>query len=158
MNEKSTMYKKDVVYSFTINPSDAGQYFKATTIQRFRQFTDYNFKHLNTILLDYCDITVYPEISRQGRIHYHGYIRINDIFNFHLFSLHRLKEVYIYEIDTIDKSTKWSEYIHKDKSVIEPALQALGLPYKVNNKIIKKYLNKDNNKINHIMELYNNLE
>ncbi len=140
MNEKSTMYKKDEIYSFTVNPSDAGQFFRGNSIHRIRDAINYNVKHFNNILVDYSDITLYPEISRQGRIHYHGYIRINDVFNFHVNTLHKLKDKYIYEIDTIKDSDIWSKYILKDKSIMEPALRALGLPYKMTNKIIKKII------------------
>lgn len=158
MIEKTLMFEKDVVYCFTVNPSDAGQFFKATTIQRMRYATEYNCKHLNRILGDYTDFTLYPEISRQGRIHYHGYIRVNDIFNFHLFCINRLKDIYVYDIHIINDSDIWSTYIHKDKSVMKPALQALSLPYKVNNKIVKKYIN-NLNKINiNIIETFKEIE
>ncbi len=152
------MYEKDVIYSFTVNPSDAGQFFKVNIIHRMRMATEYNLKHLNQILSNYSDYTLYPEISRHGRIHYHGYIRVNDIFYFHLYSLYRLKEIYMYEIDTISDNDIWSKYIHKDKSIMKPALEGLGLPYKVNIKNINRYINNLNNKNINIIEIIKEIE
>jgi CDP-glycerol glycerophosphotransferase (TagB/SpsB family) len=74
---------------------------------------------------------MYPELSRTGRLHFHGFIKVNDILNFYLKVVHGKlnakfggKPQYIFEIDTIgngiDENSpaellKWYKYCTKQQ-------------------------------------------
>lgn len=77
----------------------------------------------------FCTYKLYPEISKKGRWHYHGYLKIHDVFGFHAVSLPILDDNSKYEIDVINDESIWAIYTQKDDKVMKPAMQSRGLPY-----------------------------
>lgn len=71
--------KEDTDYTFTYNPCDKYQHFKSH--QRLILFN----KDLKEILLYKCfEYSLFPEISKKGRLHLHGTIRIIDKNEFYI--------------------------------------------------------------------------
>lgn len=104
----------DYRYCFTYNPCDKYQHFKThDRTSSFMQDMDKLFYH-NCYSLE-----LYPELSKKGRYHYHGYITIHDKVLFYLFAvpvliangtMHIVKE----EPPKPDSKYKsWQEYITK---------------------------------------------
>jgi len=103
--------EKNVVYSFTINPNDANQYFEKT--DRLGRFRDNLYGKLLLNLAPYAKYDIYIEISKKGRLHGHGTIEIIDILNFYLKSIPYLMDFCSYEMDTIASPEVWLKYCTK---------------------------------------------
>jgi len=72
------------IYSLTINPTDRIQYFHETN-----RFIKCVKDIIEKVLLYQClDYQLYIEISKKGRIHFHGCIRVKDKFMFYLYAVY----------------------------------------------------------------------
>jgi len=92
---------------------------------------------LNSIIkrlskLRYCDYKLNPEISCNGKWHFHGEIKITEIINFYCFDLPLLQELGAFEIDTIKDIEIWRTYCTKLKELTEPYLRSLKINYEIN--------------------------
>lgn len=100
-------------YTFTFNPNDQRQFWEDQ--YRFKNFMT-QLKKDFYFLKEVCRIKGFVEISKGGRLHFHGCIRFKevlDIFSFFLNKVHTLQRYGTYEIDTLQDSTKWNEYVAK---------------------------------------------
>lgn len=103
----------NVCYSLTINPSDDFQFFNSSSrLNQSREWMEY-------ILFLYGQkiyINIFQEVSRRGRIHYHGKIKfktIEALKTFYVEHLHNLLSKAHIEIDTISNPEEWDEYCRK---------------------------------------------
>lgn len=106
-------------YSFNLNPSDEHQYFSKES-NRIRDVGRYFSTYLVTLFTAHCE--VYMEISRTGRLHFHGIITFNttnDIRQFYIEAIHNLLKQCTIEIDTIKDMDIWRTYITKCQSLIK---------------------------------------
>lgn len=107
--------KLDVYYSITICPDDSRQFWK-NEVRDMKVHGEYrNYIFSNYDISEY-HVVLYQELSRTGRIHYHGKIKfltMNSIHKFYLKQIHILQEYNIIEIDTIKDDKVWEEYITK---------------------------------------------
>lgn len=97
------------IYTLTINPENK--------LQCFNSHTRVNdcLKELDHVLFYIKNCELYPELSKTGRLHYHGTIWFNstdEIINFYLNLPHTLKKCTI-EIDTISNKDVWDDYCTK---------------------------------------------
>lgn len=128
--EKKQMYKKEKTYSITIScgfQATRKEYRDRRPLSEINHFV----RNFALKLARFSTFQFYPEISRNGYWHWHGVIKILNVFRFHLEILPYLKTASVFEIDTIEDPEVWSNYMTKDMEVMEPALSALNLPYKV---------------------------
>lgn len=105
------------IYAFTLNPDDNRQFWDdPDRIERFVQFHEkYTIKHI------YGDMRVMLEISKKGRLHFHGTIswpNRETLLHFFLDSIHTLTKCNTYEVDTITDIQKWNTYITKQNLII----------------------------------------
>jgi len=106
-------------YSFSYNPDTQ------PTIQRFYNITLKCFEDWSQQIYDvfttlrYSTVQTYMEMSKAGRLHFHGYIVINDIANFYFYDLKKLKHYGTFEIDFITDPLIWDLYIKKQKDFME---------------------------------------
>lgn len=63
---------------------------------------------------------LYPELSRGGRLHWHGTIRITNVLAFFT-NIIRIRDFCTYELDTIEDPDKWDEYSKKGKGYMKDA-------------------------------------
>lgn len=111
---------EDIDYAFTFNPCDKIQHWKMA--DRLIGF----HKELQRIFMYRCmEYKLYPEISKSGRLHLHGYIRITDKDDFyihairHMVSLGTVAITPIKSVSTIvdqkdtEKYKSWHEYCTK---------------------------------------------
>lgn len=105
----------NVEYSFTINPETQ------PTKHNTETFIQEGHKHLKHYLTrcKYSKYTLYTELSSTGRLHYHGYVTINNISGFYIHDIHLLKYLGSFEIDTISQMDTWENYIKKQQGIFE---------------------------------------
>lgn len=97
-----------VTYAFSYNPSDKHQYFSQTN-------------RLNKCIVDLDSILLYksmkyelyPELSRKGRIHFHGYITFENIIEAYLYAIPHMLKHGTMTIIPIEDSVKWMQYCCK---------------------------------------------
>lgn len=98
------------VFSFTFNPNDTYQFWDDNC--RTEKFHDWA-RTLFTNIFPKFDVHLCLEISPQGRLHYHGLIKINNRKHFYENYIFMLKEYAQVEIDTISDPAYWYWYMHK---------------------------------------------
>lgn len=134
-------YKLGIWYQFSINPDDKYQFWKDTTSRAYKAHSKVLRKiHLCPKGFSY---RLYPEFApKTGRLHYHGYIRIEDIFDFECFGLPYLTDWCHIDIDTIENKDIWDKYISKNKKHMLKGFKALCLPYYVCDLNVSKWYEK----------------
>lgn len=71
-----------------------------------------------------CTVQMVPELSRLGRLHFHGIVSIDKIMQFYLSDIHKLmKEGTVY-IDTIDDLGLWNEYMFKQRTLMQDFIES----------------------------------
>lgn len=108
-----------VKYTLTMNPDDDHQFWGVDDrIDAVLKYFKYQVKMLSTL----CNIDVYMEMSKTGRLHWHGTIEFKDykgVKNFYLFQIHNMLKTMQIEMDTIADSEKWLTYCTKSQSLIQ---------------------------------------
>lgn len=105
----------NVGYAFTVSPSNTFQYFSERE-NRIGKCVRIAYNKLNHSCIQY---KLYIEVSRTGRIHYHGYIWIKDIREFFIDVVPILKDYAQIEIDTIEDDEVWEHYITKQCAIMQ---------------------------------------
>lgn len=113
-------------YALTINPCDKPhQYFNANSARRAKDFHKNASEHLEKLFSPtYCRIKLKLEISKKGRLHYHGWISFtddDDIRNFFLVVVRKLQDFCTFDLHKIvDKKVDgkkfdgtWKQYVNK---------------------------------------------
>lgn len=126
------LLKINTKYALSLNPS-------AKPIQYVEKNDTfkYNFRHYhNTILnkinkCNNCIIDIIPELSSSGKYHYHGYITIINLAYFMLMDVCILRQYFAFEIDIINDSKVWEEYVNKGSHYMESFCISEKIPYKI---------------------------
>jgi len=111
-------------YTLTINLPDTQ--INKPLKYHISRYIKWTLKHIKP----YAQYKLYPELSKNGKLHYHGNISFNtnrNIFHFYLHLSDQRKKSAI-EIDTISDPEKWNKYITKQKQY-KPQYEELLLPY-----------------------------
>ncbi len=118
MNEPTILSPDKVtvqtVYTFTISPDDSFQFWNDISEERIKKATN----HIKFLVRSLPNITINLtlDVSRKGRIHWHGTLEfkhINHVREFYLSSIPRLLKQHQIEVDTIKEMRKWSDYCAK---------------------------------------------
>lgn len=106
-------------YTFSFNPEEQPkpQRFYNITLTLFSSWSEKNIELFKS--MKYAKIETYMEISKNSRLHYHGYIKILDIVNFYFFEVPKLKHYGTFEIDFISDPMTWDLYCKKQKDEME---------------------------------------
>jgi len=112
--------KVGTTYTFTFNPSNEGQYFNSEERVSL-------VKHQMELLVVRlsAEIKVQLEVSRMGRLHWHGTIKFpyeKNIADFFILQINKLQDKGTYEIDTIKDQTEWSTYCSKQTLIQPPVI------------------------------------
>lgn len=122
MTQKTTSFKESILspdkvelnikYTFTVNPNDDFQYWGDQ--DRIKKAT----KHMQFICNRYInyDIELYMDISRTGRLHWHGTISFKtntQILDFYVEIIHELLTKHQIDMDTIKDPLIWTTYCLK---------------------------------------------
>lgn len=132
-------------YSFTLNP--LLQYFDCEKrVQLVQEFVFDLLLHLDKSFN--CKLVM--EISKGGRIHYHGCIEFKDIIKFFIHNVNRLQSNFTYEIDEINGPEKWQEYVVKQKDMWPDKRQLeINIDDKLREKLLFTTVKKVKNEKNH---------
>lgn len=104
------------VYALSINPEQNYDDMKNSNyLKRDECVAEYIVKWF-THGLTLFDYILFPE-SKNGRIHFHGYIKIKDPLDFELFVLPIWKSISTYCIKKIDDKKVWFEYCTKQRKL-----------------------------------------
>ena len=111
-------YILDKDYSITINPCDRFQYFG--DVDRINKLK----KRYELLLLEYPNVEheLYMEISRTGRLHFHGSIKFTShkaLLHYFLIHINEIMEVSNIDIDELKDPIVWMEYCRKSKHLID---------------------------------------
>lgn len=114
------LIKLDVKYTFTINPNDDFQYWKENEKERIRM----SIKHANYVLskMSCARCWLKMDISRVGRIHWHGTIEFKTFKNLRRFLLEHIHDLtlkHTIEIDTITDEKTWNDYCNKLNHLVD---------------------------------------
>lgn len=105
-------------YSITLNPNDKRQYFGLTDrISKLRQFIEQQLLEVPNV-----KFYLHMEISRNGRLHFHGTIvftTIESIKHFYIMKVNEWQDYYQIDMDTIKDEKIWNAYCVKSKSIID---------------------------------------
>lgn len=104
----------NTLYTFTMNPNDDYQYWKEDESQRISK----SLRHIKFILRKYIyiNLDLIIDVSRTGRIHWHGTVNFkheNCIKRFFMEAIHELLTKFHIEMDTIADIDKWTAYCKK---------------------------------------------
>lgn len=103
-------------YAITIAPCDTRQYWD----KDLREDMVKN-DMAKIIMENKCELMLYMEVSRTGRLHWHGYIAFNEysqIKDFYVKKLHKLLSQNVIEIDKITDPLVWEMYIQKQQQIM----------------------------------------
>lgn len=115
-------YLRNETYSFSANPLSQPIPGQCNAFLEWygeqRQF----FKDLR-----FCKVSLYCEVSSQGKLHFHGFIRVKHHIKFYIHDVPRINERYSTEMDTIGNSldglfdayAEWIAYCNK----VQPLMQ-----------------------------------
>lgn len=106
-------------YAFSLNPQQQPEIvnFYKVKLNTYKDWSNQIYDKFRT--MRYCKISTYLEISKLGRFHFHGTIKIHDKIKFVLYDLKRLMDIGTLEIDTIEDEMKWHLYCTKLKYEME---------------------------------------
>lgn len=104
----------NIPYTLSINPDDNYQFFKETGRERIKKATN----HMVYLLRQYPNIkmSLTIDVSRAGRVHWHGtiiFVHYDNIKDFYLEYIHSILEHHTVEIDTIKDIEVWNKYCNK---------------------------------------------
>lgn len=139
--------KIDTEYAFSFNPESQPVSYASDRLQKWwiemaKLFG--SFKG-STVKLS-------VEISKLGRLHFHGTIKISTLWKFYYYDVPKLMKDGAFEIDTIGKYDEWMAYVDKNKNEMSEMMKAFGLPYSLatekvkihsNNKDLKRFFTEE---------------
>ena len=113
--------KVGIDYAITINPSDDYQYFKSE--DRLKEFTEFWQIYIQTLQ---CQIKLNLEVSKLGRLHWHGHIKFHTQKNINMFyinNVHALSLRSMHLIKPITEPEEWNTYISKSKHMFDVKIE-----------------------------------
>lgn len=102
-----------IMYAFTINPSDNHQFYgEEERVDKFHKRWQ-DILGSNLVLNGIADLDLTLEVSKMGRLHYHGVITVLDKISFYVDFIPKIKNMCTFELDTMSDSDKWKKYCIK---------------------------------------------
>lgn len=121
LKQSFVSFKKGVTYALTLTLSDdERQFFNIPPHQRVNNIQKFMTRYLS-FLGQYAYYELHLEVSKAGRLHYHGIITPRDELDFLLSVPNKFKKLGFYEIDTIDDISIWKEYYTKQDYLFDKA-------------------------------------
>lgn len=133
-NVEDIKFKEDM--AFTIAPNDQHQYFKENSLHRIQMFHTIVSEKIFQQLSPFADYRLFLEISKNGRLHYHGYIRILN-YGFFIKAVYELQQWCTYcikklaekdEVNNRFSTSGWVKYINKQnmfRDTIDPEYRTI---------------------------------
>lgn len=106
-----------VKYSFTYNLNDLYSLAQGLNLQHAKVVNFFDMVNEIVCAVKGCGITMYPEVSKRGRVHFHGYITVTDKMLFYMHDVNHLALHGNFEVDTIGDPLIWDLYINKNREL-----------------------------------------
>lgn len=121
----------DELLSFSFNPEEQ-PLFEKFYCMRLNNLADWSRRQKDILsTLRYAKVSCVLEISRKGRMHMHGFIKIHKIAEFYLMDLKKLMHYGTLEIDSITNVEKWYDYIYKCSKFMRPYCERNDMVYEI---------------------------
>lgn len=117
---KIELFKLKTFHCISINPDDGHQYFEEKDWRKRLDLFKTNQAIILNRILQPCKYILNIEVSEQGRLHWHGYIKVmhvDDLKRLYLTQIIKLKSMATYEVDTIKDDDVWHTYCNKQKDL-----------------------------------------
>jgi len=115
--------KTNTLYAFSYNPESQPVSYASDRIQKWWVEMVKLFGSLKG-----STINLSVEISKLGRLHFHGTIEISTLWKFYYYDVPKIMKDGSFEIDTISKHDEWLAYVDKNKDEMSEMMKAFGLP------------------------------
>ena len=104
----------------TINPSNRKQFPNASIRRRLQKFRSNMLLVLGALQKQH-KYKFNIEISKFGRLHLHGYVKLKNILEFNnwVYDIKYNSNDYNLDIDSIDNLSKWDKYCRKDEELFD---------------------------------------
>lgn len=139
--------KTNIDYAFSFNPESQPVSYASDRLQKWWLEMAKLFGSLKG-----CTVNIQVEISKLGRLHFHGTIKISTLWKFYYYDVPKIMKDGAFEIDTIDKHDEWMAYVNKNKDEMCKMMEAFSLPYQLatervkihsNNKDLKRFFTEE---------------
>jgi len=139
--------KSNIDYAFSYNPESQPVSYASDRLQKWWIEMAKLFGSLKG-----CTVNLSVEISKLGRLHFHGTIKISTLWKFYYYDVPKLMKDGAFEIDTISKYEEWMAYVDKNKDEMYEMMKSFGLPYTLatekvkihsNNKDLKRFFTEE---------------
>jgi len=124
--------KTNIKYAFSFNPESQPCSYASDRIQKWWVEQVKLFGSLKG-----SSIELSVEISKTGRLHFHGVIQLTTLWKFYYYDVPKLMKDGAFEIDTISKHDEWMAYVDKNKDEMSEMMKAFGLPRTLATKMTK---------------------
>lgn len=124
--------KVNLLYAFSFNPESQPCSWASDKMNKW--FTDM-IKVLGH--LKACTVEMSIEISKLGRLHFHGTLQISSLWKFYYYDVPFLCKEGSFEIDTIKSIDEWQAYVDKNKDEMSKMMREFSLPRTLATKTIK---------------------
>lgn len=130
----------DRLYAISLNPKDDLQFFGRSVDKRIMN-SYLTLLHKAYIWKGIEHLKLFIETSSMGRLHWHGYIKVNNLEEFFLVTIPLMKKYGTFEIDHLNDKEKWETYCEKQVGLLNIPLE-FSNPFNVYKAIEKhnKYL------------------
>ena len=128
------------LYTFSLNPESQPAMYQENKIQKWYSGI---VKDLSKI--KHAEYHLKLEMSRLGRLHYHGTIRVTCVWKFYLEDIAKLCAIGSFEIDGIDSMDEWQRYMDKNEIQMREMCNAHGIPLTIDAKQIKNVVTESLN-------------
>jgi len=139
--------KTNVDYAFSYNPESQPCSYASDKLQKWWIEMAKTFGNLKG-----CTVNLKVEISKLGRLHFHGTIKVSTLWKFYYYDIPYIMKDSSFEIDTINKYDEWMAYVDKNKNEMSTMMESFGLPYSLatervkihsNNKELKRFFTEE---------------
>lgn len=139
--------KTDTNYAFSYNPESQPASYASDRLQKWWIEQAKLFGHFKG-----STVNMNVEISKLGRLHFHGTIKISTLWKFYYYDVPLMMKEGAFEIDTINKYDEWMAYVEKNKNEMCKMMESFGLPYSLatekvkihsNNKDLKRFFTEE---------------
>lgn len=115
----------NIAYAFTINAAGRAEMLSDNIA---------NYVHILSTIKPYCEFRVFAELSKTGKLHYHGCIQFSKLenvagFYYSLYSLLQKATICIKPLPTKEDVVKWTTYISKQKAYMKALFKKYNYPY-----------------------------
>lgn len=144
--DKSFTVVNSKEYAITITPNPR-LYDTCNTVKQYQRMKDDIYKHYRHIA---SRLVLYPELSKQGNIHFHGLIEIKDYVKFYKMLKKHNTCIGFRLVKELTDPVVWLEYCVKDRLLMQTILNR-SLPDTISSHNEEKYQQKLSNNIGTIL-------